>query len=105
MKPISPQEIEDTLEEIFPDAVIMAVNELLKERYRPGNSVNLKQDEIINRIQHLDSSLSRTELFNKHYLDFESLFQKAGWKVSYDKPGYNENYAANFTFEKQKIKE
>jgi hypothetical protein len=31
-------------------------------------------------------------------MDFEPFYEKAGWKVVYDKPGYCESYAANFTF-------
>ena len=31
--------------------------------------------------------------------DIEDIFREAGWKVTYDKPAYNESYDAYFKFE------
>jgi hypothetical protein len=33
-------------------------------------------------------------------MDVEDVYQKAGWEVEFDKPGYNEDYEANFKFSK-----
>jgi hypothetical protein len=46
-----------------------------------------------------DKTVSRNDFFDKHWLDFESIFRKAGWKVKYTKPGYNESFPAYWTFE------
>ena len=35
-------------------------------------------------------------------MDFEDLYRKSGWSVSYDKPAYNENYDAFLIFNKRK---
>jgi len=40
----------------------------------------------------------RDDFFDKHWLDFEALFEKVGWKVYHDKPAYNENYEPTFKF-------
>lgn len=100
IKPISPKEIMENLDEIIPDAVIQAVNELLKEKYR-GSEVTIKQKDIVSRAVSIDNKLAGKIIENK-YLDFESLYEKSGWKVSYDKPGYNESYDAFFKFSPKK---
>ena len=59
------------------------------------------QDEILELVVGYpeDGKLSKDMIFENHWLDFEPIFRKAGWKVSYDKPGYGENYKALFIFE------
>lgn len=101
--PMSPKDIENDLENIIPEFVITAVNNILKRKYRPNNTyVALKQNEIIKEIQSINPDVSRAQIFDNKWFDFESLFEKAGWKVEYDKPGYNETYEAHFTFTPKK---
>jgi hypothetical protein len=102
MKPISPDEISPSI----PDFVIEAVNDLLKEKYRRGSEeVVLTQDEVVTAILSAAVSgctlLSRDTIFKKGWLNFEPLYQKNGWEVSYDKPGFNETYKATYTFTKK----
>lgn len=97
-KPLSPSDIDSNLENIIPEFVIQAVNNLLKKEYRNGQPVVLQQDEIIAEIRRVNAKTKRSTIFDQHWLDFESIFQKSGWKVEYDKPGYNESYPATFTF-------
>jgi len=104
VKPLTAGEITGNLEKIIPESVIKAVNNFLRDRFR-GNSVTIKQDELITEILKIDGSLDRTSIFEKKYLDFEPIFQKSGWNVKYDKPGYNESYAAYFEFSPKKKKD
>lgn len=97
MKPITPDEARQQKLTRIPDEVIISVNELIVEKLTSSNYASFTQDELINRIIS-KSKLSRDEIFNKHYLDFEPIYQKAGWKVEYDKPAYNETYNATFKF-------
>ena len=102
-KPIRPNEISVNLEKIIPDYVFEAVNDLLMENYRGTGSVNIKQDAIIAKILvNPNTTITRKELFDKHYMDFESVYRDYGWKVFYDKPAYDENYDAYFTFSAEK---
>lgn len=39
------------------------------------------------------------QLIKEKWLDIEDHYRKAGWKVTYDKPAYCENYDAYFKFE------
>lgn len=102
-KVISPDEI--NFEDSIPEFVIEAVNNILKKEYR-GDSVTILQKEIMTEVMNLrtDLSLSKEDIYKNHWLDFEPLFRKNGWNVSYDKPGYNESYEARFTFSKKKLK-
>jgi hypothetical protein len=100
VKPITPNEIVDNLENTIPSVVIQAVNNLLTKEYK-GDRVVILQDEIISEIIRLDNSFTSRQIFDNKMLDFEELYRKNGWSVEYDKPGYNENYKANFIFKKK----
>lgn len=58
---------------------------------------NTIPDKAIELIQ-FELGLSRQEIFDNRLLDVEDVFRSQGWKVEYDKPGYNESYPATFTF-------
>jgi hypothetical protein len=102
IKPISPDEIIQNLDKIIPAAIIQAVNQLLMEKYRGTGEVTIKQKDIVERAVSIDERLTSSIIFEKKYMDFEDLYRKSGWSVSYDKPGYNENYDAFFIFNKKK---
>jgi hypothetical protein len=68
----------DNLGKIIPSVVFEAVNYLLKEKYR-GSSLSIKQDEIINKIISLNSSITRLIILKK-YLDIERIYSDNGWE-------------------------
>ena len=87
-----------------PDTVIEAVNNLIIKKLN-GRSATFTQDEVIEEIISLYGAVTerqkdalRRQAFNARWLDFESLYQREGWHVVFDKPGYNESYKANWTF-------
>jgi hypothetical protein len=45
---------------------------------------------------------TRQQVFDNNWLDVEDIFRKAGWKVNYEKPAYNESYPASFKFQQQR---
>lgn len=105
MKPISPNEVPEVHAASIPDEVIEAFNELICENWSPTTKqASFTQKSVMSRI--LDKfdlkigerSAKSTELYAKHQLDVEHLFRAEGWKVSYDKPAYNETYDASFKF-------
>lgn len=101
VQPISPQEALDSKITSIPDVVIETVNRMLAEKMTRGGYINLLQKDIVERICAASPGLHRSEVFNKGWLDFEPFYEKAGWKVQYDKPAYCESYEANFTFTKK----
>ena len=110
VKAVSPSDVytlgKKLQEKNIPDEMVEAVNELIvEEKARNINIsiITLKQDSIIARYLYkigrcADDGDARREAYDAGVLNFESLFEKVGWSVKYDKPGYNEDYPATFTF-------
>jgi len=103
--PIKPSEIEDRKASTIPSEVFDSFNELIAERW-DGHQSKFTQAEVLTLIvmklqmTTYQSTIDKTAIFKRKWLDVEPLYRQAGWKVDYDKPGYNENYEATFTFKK-----
>lgn len=39
--------------------------------------------------------------FDQGWMDFEPIYEAQGWKVQYDKPGWDETYDAFFEFKEK----
>lgn len=89
---ITPSALKDMAKPI-PPQVILAVNKLLIKEFCGSFPIILQQCDIIAEL-----TISKTDLFKNHWLDFENHYRQAGWKVVYDKPAYNENYEPTFSF-------
>lgn len=99
VQPVTPREVEQTLIP-FPDDVLTAFNMIIAQNYRNGVS-RFEQSEVVAAIIALTGK-PRNHIFDNHWLDVETVYRRAGWKVEYDKPGYNETYEPTFTFTKKK---
>jgi hypothetical protein len=105
VKPITPAEVSSEKLASLPDEVIEAFNELIFKNW-DGFEANIRQREVVALIiqkMHLTEK-DEQKVFDNHWLDVEEVFQKAGWRVEFDKPGYNETYQASFTFKKKTIR-
>ncbi len=99
--PITPKEAKDLHSEtVVPDFVIAIVNQLLVEKYESGD-IQILQRDIVERIMDAEPGITSQQIFERRYLDFEAIYKKAGWSVTYDKPAYNESYDAYFLFKKK----
>jgi len=96
-KPITPKELDSTLGSDIPDVIITVVNEMLKKAYRKGQSVTLLQKDIVREVVKR-SEYTSAQIYENNWMDFEPIFEKAGWRVDYDKPAYCETYDASFKF-------
>ena len=97
IKPITPAEVVDKKIELIPDFVLAAFNIYIAEHW-DGRQSTFKQSEVVDYIKSVNS-----EFIDYKWLDIEPIYWRAGWKVEYDKPGYNESYPATFTFTRDKI--
>lgn len=102
VKPISPEEVATLKTKIIPEEVIEAVNELIASRFSNGYA-NFTQKDLVALIkkkfkEHGKEAPSDKLIMDEHWLDFEDIYREEGWKVFYDKPGYNESYNATFEF-------
>ena|SRR3989344_552940 len=95
VRPITPGEIAKTKRVSIPDEVFEAFNELIVEHFS-GNSATIRQADVVALIE--KKGLDCKDIFKKGWLNVEGVYGKAGWSVTYDKPGYNEIYPATFTF-------
>ena len=98
MSPITPDEVAANKRNVIPQAVFDIVDRLLTEKFSNGRAT-IKQEEIVTAL--VAKGYNRNEIFDRHWLDFEEVYRSAGWKVEYDKPGYNESYDAFFVFTKK----
>lgn len=93
--PITPTEAKRNKLRVIPPEVLEAFDELITKNLR-GSTAKVIQKEVIDLIEqklHINH-----EQFVFAWLDVEPLYKDAGWEVTYDKPGYNENYLASFNF-------
>ena len=107
VKPITPEEVSQEI----PNWIIEGTNRCIKKYWiESKKSSHFTQDQLIDEIEsvyqkgqdeNFDYSAWRKNLFKKHYLDIEPIYISAGWDVTFDKPGYCEDYKANFTFSKK----
>jgi len=107
VQPITPQEAARKRLDSFEPEMITAVNNLIiKNLDSSRRSASFKQEDVIKEYFKVkgveETEKLRHSLFDRHQLDFEPIFRKAGWSVMFDKPGYNESYEAYFKFEKKK---
>lgn len=93
-RPITPEEAELTY--TIPPEVYDAFNSLLQGKPR-GKPIRIKQTEVVELIV-TKLKCERKDIFENHWLDVEEDYRKAGWTVTYDKPGFNECYDPYYKF-------
>jgi hypothetical protein len=98
VEPIHASKINEIREALIPSIVFEVFNELIAKNFS-GSRAIVRQNEVVTLLTAV--GLSRQEIYDNHWLDVENSYQKAGWKVTYDKPGYNESYDAYFEFVKK----
>jgi hypothetical protein len=94
--PLKPADMQAAQAARIPDEVIEVVNELLAKEFSNGRATLLQKDVIAALCNKM--MCTRESVFANRWLDFEPAFRQAGWKVSYDKPAYNESYEARYEF-------
>lgn len=102
---IKPEEIIEKKQASIPDQVFEAVNEMIVKKWNGSDSTFRQEDLvalILEKFSESDLEQNRRKLFDNHWLDFEDVYRKAGWKVVYDKSAYNESYPATFAFSRRK---
>lgn len=100
--PITPNEAKGRRKTAVPAQVLEAFNELIVEGLCNGSST-VSQKDAVARIQSkinatLGNEYTYQEICDRGWLNVEDIYRGSGWKVTYDKPGYNETYDATFEF-------
>lgn len=93
--PICPEDVISEKLNNLPDEVLVSFNELIALNLS-GTSATILQSEVVKLM--VQKGLKRADIYKNGWLDVEDIYRKAGWRVDYDKPGYNESYEPSFTF-------
>lgn len=102
-KPITPDELVTRITESVPDGVVEAWNEMIAKRINGGGS-RVTQRDLVELICK-KMGCCRVDVFVNGWLHLEPMYEAAGWKVEYDKPGFNEPGDATFTFTRKDQKQ
>ncbi|MDB5193988.1 MAG: hypothetical protein JWN50_2 [Parcubacteria group bacterium] len=92
---VKPAEVVNLKKSTIPAEVLEAFNSLIAENLQNGEA-RVVQNEVVKIL--VEKGLNREEIFKKGWLNVEEIYMNAGWRVGYDKPGYNESYEAFFIF-------
>ena len=98
--PIKPSKVQDRKTSNIPGKVFDVFNDLIAKAW-DGHSATVMQGKAAKEVARV-MRISVGEVFDRGYLDVEAAYRKMGWRVEYDKPGFNETYEASFTFKKGK---
>ena len=98
--PLTPIEVRAKHVESIPGFVIEAFNQLLVNKSKVNSkSTTITQDEAMELVLKLAPiGTSRSDIFEKGWMDIEPIFKAYGWTVEYDKPAYCETYKAHYIF-------
>ena len=106
VKAFSPADARKHKVQVIPAEILEATNELISTRYTPGNPISITLAEIVKlakeKMVKNNNPQAEENFFTNHWLDIESVYEDAGWKVYFDKPGYNESYSAYFKFSEKR---
>lgn len=94
--PITPAKVRELRVNIIPEEIFEAFNECIL-KYWDGSEAAFSLAEVsILAASKLDDGIGN--LFKKKYFDVEEIYEKEGWKVIFERPGYNEPGEAMFYF-------
>lgn len=101
VKALSKEEVIKNQINKIPEEVIEVVNKLLTEEYDSNKgTASIFQDDILNLLSSPEyGNHSRRDVFDNHWLDFEDIYREKGWKVTYVKATYDDEFATYFKFE------
>ena len=84
-----------------PDFVVQTVNELIGKFYLPGG-FSINQNDVVTALMAKRGNVSRQQVFEQKWLNFENAFRQLGWKVEHSKGTWGEEGSAYFHFEEEK---
>jgi hypothetical protein len=96
--PIRPKDVTALKAAQIPEEVFEVFNGLIARNW-DGYAATVRQDEVVRLL--MERGIDRARVFSEHMLDVEEAYRAAGWTVSYDRPGYNEDYPSTFNFRKR----
>lgn len=96
-RPLKPSEVVTAKKEHIPEIVFNVINSQIVKEWN-GTKAVVSYPVVVNILDSAEK-FSRDNI-HKMLSGIEEIYEQEGWSVVYDKPGYNESYAANWTFTK-----
>jgi hypothetical protein len=96
VQPLRPDEVVAAKVRLLPDPILEVWNEAIARNMSDGSSTVLQNEVVAALCSKMDCT--RQHVFKQGWLEIEAIYREAGWKVTYDKPGYCETYEAFFVF-------
>lgn len=93
-EPLTPAQVIHVRETGIPDFVVAAFNQLIQKKFgstKASISVDEAVPACLEQARLAGVSVTRSELFEKHWMDVEPMFRAKGWTVTYDRKDYNES--------------
>lgn len=98
-KPITPDEIGSQLVKSIPPEIFEIFNNAIAVNWS-GNSSRFTQSSVVADIS-IRMGCDTQNVYDNGWLNVEEAYRGVGWKVVYDRPGYNESYGAFWIFSKK----
>jgi len=98
-KPITPAEAEAQRVTVIPDEVLEAFNQMIIKNLE-GDRSSFKLREVAD-LAASNMQCQHKYLYDNKWLNVESVYRRAGWKVKFDSPSIGDNYDAYFVFTKR----
>lgn len=95
--PIRPSQVAANKASVLPAAVIQAFNTLITRAW-DGRSAMVYQHQATALMKELDPELTDERIREEHLLDVEVVYRRHGWRVTYEKPAWNESGHPFYTF-------
>lgn len=95
--PISPEQAAGLKPAVIPAAVYQAFNHFLILRSDGNGSIRIWQKELVDKVHSLMPDIEQ-KFPHRDWLNVEDTYRKLGWTVTFDRPGFNENYDSSWTF-------
>ena len=106
VEPIRPDQVVQKKQDSLPDEVIEAFNELIGQNWNGSfSSVTVESaiQRIITKMTVNDKPLNRSDVFRLGDLEVEDVYRAKGWKVVFDKDGWDESYESRYEFTRERI--
>lgn len=99
MPPLKASDVVSAKRFEIPEQVFEAFNRLIAKGWNGQESI-VTQSEVVEEIK-TAMGITSGDAFDRRWLNVEPCYERSGWDVEYDKPGYNESYSATFRFTKK----
>lgn len=94
---LSPDEMVKHWQQALPDAVVETFNELLAKQFN-GKTAKILEEDLLSAIK--KKGLAIHEVREQNWLSqTRELYTEKGWKVSFNSPGWDDNFKSYFYFE------